>query len=214
MNSQAVNTLTAKARLRFFLLSICDLCAKISIASMASLFINSHAISSVIDFTYSPDSVIISPGEKFALNASLENNTTSTYYLNGVYYDPGTPSLSVEVEKFYINAPLYLTPGQQASGEWFEIISEVLSPLGVFDVTLVIQGGLNPEDTQDLAFANISVDIRQAPTEVPEPSTGFLMLATGFAFGLRRARVGKFCGQFPWSAYPIRVERRQCSDPM
>jgi hypothetical protein len=137
------------------------------------------------------------PGDVLPFFGTMTNvSPTDTIFLNSITATSGSGNLSFDVGPFFLNAPLFLGPGD-VSGlfEIFDVAIDPAAPNGLYSgSTVSIQGGADGATFDDLADVNADVQVGAASTTAPEPGTGWLLLtglAAAFAI-LTRNRDGLF----------------------
>jgi hypothetical protein len=138
-----------------------------------------------------------SPGDTLAFFGTMTNvSPTDTIFLNSTTSTSVSGNLSIDVGPFFINAPLFLAPGDVSGPfEIFALTIDPSTPDGPYPgSTVSIQGGADSVTFDDLADVNFDVQVSSPLAVAPEPGTGWLLLAgAGAVFAiLARNRDGIF----------------------
>ncbi len=132
----------------------------------------------------SSSSQTAAPGDLLAFFGTMTNvSTTDTIFLNSIGSTSGTGNLNPDVGPFFVNAPLFLAPGDVSGPfEIFDVSIDPAIPDGPYlGSTVSIQGGADSGTFDDLADVNFDVQVGSPATATPEPSTGVLILAAAAA---------------------------------
>jgi len=125
------------------------------------------------------------PGATLQYFGTMTNvSTTDTIFLNSIASTSASSDLSIDVSPFFVNAPLFLSPGDVTSlFEIFDVTIDPAAPDGLLPgSTVSIQGGADSGTFDDLADVNFDVQVSSPTTSTPEPSTGVLMLTVAAAW--------------------------------
>jgi hypothetical protein len=120
------------------------------------------------------------PGDVLPFFGTMTNvSPTDTIFLNSITSTSGSGNLTIDVGPFFVNAPLFLGPGDvSGSFEIFGVAIDPATPLGLYSgSTVSIQGGADAGTFDDLADVNFDVQVAAPSAAAPEPGTGWLLLA-------------------------------------
>ncbi len=143
------------------------------IIAMAS--VGAARADAILDLTPSTLNTIV--GGTVEFDGTLTNLGTTDLYLNDDVVILNYTDLSVDDSIFYVDAPLYLSPGDSYTGAFFDIIADSATPPGSYSGTYTIQGGADADSFDDIATVDFTLDTG-AITPVPEPNP-LLLIATG-----------------------------------
>jgi hypothetical protein len=137
------------------------------------------------------------PGDLLAFFGTMTNvSPTDTIFLNSISSTSISGFLTIDTGPFFINAPLFLAPGD-VSGliEIFDVTIDPAAPGGPYaGSTVSIQGGADSVTFDDLADVNFDVQVSTPTSLTPEPGTAYLLsagAAAAFAI-LARNHNGRF----------------------
>jgi hypothetical protein len=122
----------------------------------------------------------------YAATVTAPSTNSENIFLNGESFNVPAP-LTLIGTPFFVNFPLFLTPGQSFTGDLFDLIVPVDTASGNYLGSFTLQGGANGGSSDTLGTVNFTTDVTAA---TPEPST-FALLGTGI-LGLAGAARRKF----------------------
>lgn len=137
--------------------------------------------------TFTPATLIGTPGDVLHLSGSLTNNDpVNTVFLNN---DGITFPFAVDDTPFFTNAPIFLL-GSQSSGPFIflDIAIPKAQGLGTYDGVFTLGGGPNDNSADILGQASFHVTVNSPATVAPEPVPALLvgLGLAGACFGRRR----------------------------
>jgi hypothetical protein len=127
------------------------------------------------------------PGDVLPFFGTMTNvSPTDTIFLNSITSTSGSGNLNIDVGPFFVNAPLFLGPGDVTGlFEIFDVTIGPATPNGLYSgSTVSFQGGADGGTFDDLADLNFDVQVASPSAAAPEPGTGLLLLGTAGVFAI------------------------------
>jgi hypothetical protein len=124
--------------------------------------------------TFTPDTLVLTPGGTVEFDGTLTNTGTTDLYLNSDSFLHSYSDLTIDDSPFIFNEPMFLSAGDSYTGAFIDVTADAARLAGSYSGMYTIQGGTDSDTFDNLATANFTVDVVSA---VPEPKS-FLLLAT------------------------------------
>jgi len=147
--------------------------------------------------TFDQNPISMAPGDTATFSGALRNTGADTLFINGDSLNLAGSGLTFDDSPFLLNSPFTLAPGDvTASFEFFTVTADNLTPVGNYNGSFSVLGGLDGSATNELsgtpppAFqVNVANPVTSA---VPEPGdmallSGFVMTGSGLLWKRRRA---------------------------
>ncbi len=151
------------------------------LTTAASLLLSLPALADSLTFNLTNSSQTGAPGTTLSYNATViaAAANTGNVYLNGDSFNFSGAFLPDD-SPFFNNFPVFLTPGQSASGVFFTL-SLPATATGIYTGAFTLLGGSTDSSSNALGSASFQATV---PSTVPEPAT-WLLLFTGAAGSFR-----------------------------
>ncbi len=151
-----------------------------SVSICSLLLLGANSLSGAVIFALSSQGTALRPGETASFVGTLTNSGPDAVFLNGAVSILPYSDLALDDFPFFLNAPLFLDPGESYVGAFFDVLIGANAVPGLYPGAFTIQGGADSDAFDDLATEAFVVPVALA-SEVPEPQS-VLLLAGGLAF--------------------------------
>jgi hypothetical protein len=135
------------------------------LATIAVLSVQETYAGVILDFTPATQSLI--PSDTVEFSGTLTNTGVANVFLNGDVSILAYTGLSLDDSPFFINAPLFLVPGQSYVGPFFDVTAAASALSGSYSGSYTIQGGSDANTFDDLASQDFTLNVGSG---VPEPN--------------------------------------------
>jgi hypothetical protein len=117
------------------------------------------AHASSLGFTLASDTLFGGQGGVVAVKGTLTNTDAADVFLNGVLSFISLSGLTVDDQPFFLNTPLFLSPGESFTGEVFAVDIEPQAAVGTYQGSFTIQGGADANAFDTLSSVTFAVQV-------------------------------------------------------
>ena len=161
-------------------------------AILLLLFCAASATAGPLTFSFTSSLLTAFQGQTVTFSATLTNPGATNLFLNGDSTNIAAP-LTANDTKFFLNTPLFLTPGQSVTAPILDLTVPLGTSFGLYAGDFHVLGGSTDTDFTDIGSANFAVQV------VPEPATVVLLVSCALFLLRLRCTPGDRCTSPPRS---------------